>query len=115
MLLVLGRREERVFCQFTASNTQSELWDLAGLTSTSESHKIFLHFIKSLLFMTRIHITSSTRVKGGVGWKTCVPAELKGGKQSRTRVTDAKMANKNEPTSLAGAEKIKTQRQPTIR
>lgn len=38
-----------------------------------------------------------------------VPAELKGGKQRRIRVTDAKVANKNEPTNLAGAEKIKTQ------
>lgn len=31
-----------------------------------------------------------------------VTAELKGKEQSRTRVTDAKVANKNEPTTPAG-------------
>lgn len=59
--------------------------------------------------MTRIHITSSTRVKGGAGWRTCVPAEFKGGKQTRTSVIEAKMSNKNKSTILSGAEKGKTQ------
>lgn len=114
MLLVLGRRQEGfflpVYCKQHPVRTVGS--DCAHLNFCEPQDLSCPHQVTS--DMTRIHITSSTRVKGGVGWRTFVPAEFKGGKQSRTRVTDAKVANKNEPTSLAGAKKIKTQRQTAI-
>lgn len=39
--------------------------------------------------------------------------ELKGKEPSRTRMTDAKVANKNEPTSLVGLEQNAAGTQPT--
>lgn len=64
--------------------------------------------------MTTTHITTSTIGEDELG------RELLSQQSSRERIkaepgwTDAKVANKNEPTSLAGAEQNAAGTQPTL-